>query len=258
MGEARKLWALEGAMATVDASALVVGLTGKVRIPFPSFLIEHPNGLVVVDTGLAPESVGDPSRFYGAMAAAVDFRFEPEHRVDRQVEARGYRVEDVTDVVVTHAHIDHTGGIGLFPDAKLHIGALDLPYALHPPPEDRLLYRTEDFTPTLARGWDTIRGDRDLFGDGSIQILAMPGHTPGNTSVLVRLPHRTVVLTGDTVHLQQALDEELYMHGDYDETAAVASVRRLKDVAAKEEALVWIAHDPAHWDRHRADEGFVA
>ena len=258
MPDARKIWALDGAVATVEASALVVGLPGQIRIPFPSFLIEHPNGLVLVDTGLAPEAVGDPSAFYGAMADAVDFRFETEHRVDKQVEARGYRVEDVTHVVVTHAHIDHTGGIRLFPNASLLIGALDLPYALYPPPEDRLLYRADDFRPTLAREWDSVRGDRDLFGDGSITILSMPGHTPGNSSVLVRLRHRTVLLTGDTVHLQQAFDDELYMPGDFDEAGAVASVRRLKQIAAREEALVWIAHDPEHWDRWRADAGYVA
>jgi len=244
-------------MATVKAEALVVGVPGDIRIPFPSFLIEHPRGLVLVDTGLAPEAVGRPTEVYGAMAEAVDFRFETEHRVDKQVQARGYRVEDIVHLIITHAHIDHTGGIGLFPNARLHIGALDLPYALYPPAEDTLLYRAEDFRSSLERPWNRIRGDHDLFGDGSITILAMPGHTPGNCSVLVRLEHRTVLLTGDTVHLQAAFDEELYMPGDYDERAAVASVKRLKEIAAKEQAEIWIPHDPGHWDRFRAHEGYL-
>jgi N-acyl homoserine lactone hydrolase len=254
-GRANKVWGLDGAVATVEASALVVGQTGQVRIPFPTFLVEHPRGLVLVDTGLAPEAVGRPNAFYGAMAAAVDFRFEREHCVDRQILMRGYRVEDVTDVVITHAHIDHTGGIRMFPHARLHIGALDLAYALHPAPEDTLLYRADDFTPTLAQGWNTVRRDHDLLGDGAIVLLQMPGHTPGNLSVLVRLADRTVLLSGDTVHLQVALDDELYMHGDFDEPAAVTSVRRLKEIARAEDAVVWIAHDPQQWERFRVPSG---
>jgi len=96
----------------------------------------------------------------------------------------------------------------------------------------------------LAGGID---GDFDLFGDGSIQMLKTPGHTPGECSLFVRLPNRKVVLTGDTTHLRAALEGEITMPGDVDPAAAVLSLRRLKAIRDFHEASLIISHDPEDW-----------
>jgi len=87
----------------------------------------------------------------------------------------------------------------------------------------------------------------DLFGDGSLVILFTPGHTPGELSLLVRLGSRNFVLTGDTVHLRAALENEIHFPVDADTAAAVQSLRRLKLLRDSADATVWITHDPEDW-----------
>jgi len=244
---ARKLYALEGATATLDAGTLVMGAEGTVTFPIPTFLIEHPRGLVLFDTGIATDAADDPRAVFGELADAVDLTFTPEQRVDRQVQALGYRTEDVTDVLVSHSHFDHTGGLHLFPEANFHIGRGDLDYAHFPKPEAAHLFRVADLEPTRDYAWNEVTGDFDLFGDGTVVLLRMPGHTPGNGSLLVRLPSRNVLLTGDTVHLRSALTDELPMPTDHDTDQAVRSVRRLKQISETLDAMTWIAHDPEDW-----------
>jgi glyoxylase-like metal-dependent hydrolase (beta-lactamase superfamily II) len=92
--------------------------------------------------------------------------------------------------------------------------------------------------------------DIDLFGDGSVRILSTPGHTPGEVSLLVRLPDRNVILTGDTVHIREALERELTFSADVDTVSARRSLSRLKLVSAAYDAAVWIAHDEDDWKSH--------
>lgn len=246
-GFAKRLWALDGATLTMDSSHLVLGAEGIVTIPVPTFLIEHERGLVLFDTGIAPEASVDPEGVYGDLAAFVGLAYTPDQRVDRQIEKLGFKTEDVTHVIVSHAHFDHTGGLYLFPQAKFYIGAADLPYAFWPQPAAALFFRRPDIDATRSFAWNPLQGDFDLFGDGSIRVLSMPGHTPGNSSLLVRLANREVLLTGDTVHLRSALSDELPMGSDYNTLDAVTSIRRLRQIADSRGADVWIAHDPEDW-----------
>ena len=100
--------------------------------------------------------------------------------------------------------------------------AHELNYAWWPIPEHRLILKIEDLLPTRNFNWLELDGDFDLFGDGAIQMLKTPGHTPGECSLFVRLPNRKVVLTGDTTHLRAALEGEITMPGDVDPDQAVA------------------------------------
>lgn len=245
------MWALEGATLTLDRGILVVGAEGMVTIPVPTFLVEHPRGLVLVDTGLAPDAADDPHAVYGQLADDAGIAFRPEQRVDRQIEALGFAVTDVQHVICSHAHFDHTGGLRLFGHAQLYIGAPDLPYAYWPNPAAAVFFHTDDLEATRDFNWNYLAGDHDLFGDGSIQILQMPGHTPGNSSVLVRLENHSFLLTADTVHLRSALNGDLPMPSDFNTEKSVESIRRLRQVSNAYDATVWIAHDPEDWAEHR-------
>ncbi|MQA17213.1 MAG: MBL fold metallo-hydrolase [Pseudonocardiaceae bacterium] len=244
---ATRLWALDGAWFTVDTGLLVVNGSGDVTLPVPTFLIEHPRGLVLFDTGVVPQASVDPHGVYGELAEHVNIDFTPDKQVDRQIEALGFSTTDVTHVVVSHSHFDHTGGMYLFPQAKFFIGGADLPYAYWPMPAASVFFRTADLDPTRGFDWNPLAGDHDLFADGSVTVLSMPGHTPGNSSLMVRLANRTFMLTGDTVHVREALDNELPMPSDYSTKTAVDSVRRLAQLSAADDADIWIAHDPQDW-----------
>lgn len=248
-GVARRLWALDSPTFTLDAGILMVGASGELTIPMPAYLIEHPRGLVLFDTALAPEAADDPERVYGQLATFLGLRYTAEQRLDRQIEALGYKLSDVTHVVASHTHFDHTGGLSLFPDAKLYVGAGDLRYAYWPDPAGAAFFRTADLEPTRGYRWHQIPEgiDHDLFGDGSVVVLSTPGHTPGELSLLVRLSGRNFVLTGDTVHLRAALEHEIPMPYDADTVAAIRSIQRLKLIRDSADAVVWITHDPEDW-----------
>lgn len=248
-GAAKRLWALDSPTFTLDAGILMVGATGELTIPMPAYLIEHPKGLVLFDTGLTPDAAEDPEAVYGPLAQFLGIRFTPDQRLDRQVEALGYKLSDVTHVVASHTHFDHTGGLHLFPDAKMYVGADDLRFAYWPDPAGQAFFRTADLEPTRAFQWRQVPTgvDHDIFGDGSLVIVSTPGHTPGELSMVVRLPSRNFILTGDTVHLRAALEGEIPMPYDSDTAQSVRSIQRLKLLREAADATVWISHDPEDW-----------
>ena len=247
LGTATRLWALDSPTFTVPASMVMAGLEGEITIPTPAYLIEHPRGLILFDTGIVPDAIEDPHAVYGGLADLLGLNGTPDQRLDRQIEALGYRLSDVTHVVASHLHSDHSGGLYLFPEAKLYAGLGELPHA-HWPTVTPYAFHPADFEDIPQRRWTEIPGcDIDLFGDGSITILFTPGHTPGELSLVVRLPSRNFVLTGDTVHIRAALEDETPYPADTDAIAAVQSLRRLKLIRDTADATVWITHDPEDW-----------
>ncbi|GAA5143919.1 N-acyl homoserine lactonase family protein [Nocardioides marinquilinus] len=253
LGHARKMWALDCPTLTVDAATLMYGLSGMMTIPMPSFLIEHDRGLVLFDTGIAPESITDPAGVYGQeLADGLGIGGTPDQAVDKQIEALGYKTSDVTHVIASHFHFDHSGGTHLFPDAKHYAGAGELAFARFATPIAAFCYMPWQIERTAGFDWRELPGtDVDLFGDGSLVMLSLPGHTPGELGLKVRLANRTFLLTGDAVHLQQALDLEYHFPIDWDTRVALDSLRRIKRIAEAEEATIWITHDPGHWADHK-------
>jgi glyoxylase-like metal-dependent hydrolase (beta-lactamase superfamily II) len=247
------MWALDCPTLTVDSATLMYGLSDMVTIPMPSFLIEHPRGLVLFDTGIAPEAITDPVRVYGQeLADGLGITGTADQAVDKQIEALGYQVSDVTHVIASHFHFDHAGGTHLFPDAKHYAGQGELAFAHWPTPISAFCYMPDQLERTRGFDWREVPGcDLDLFGDGSLVLLSMPGHTPGELSLKVRLASRTFLLTGDAVHLRAALEMEYHFPIDWDTRAALSSLQRIKRIAEAEEASVWISHDPDDWEQYK-------
>lgn len=250
---ARRMWALDCPTLTVEAHTLMYGLSGMVTIPMPSFLIEHPKGLVLFDTGIGPEAIDDPVALYGQeMADALGMTASDDQRLDRQIENLGYQLTDVTHVISSHMHFDHMGGLHLFPHAKHYVGQGELRYANFPDPLGSFCFMPDQLARIRGFDWREVPGvDVDLFGDGSLVILFMPGHTPGELSLKVRLSSRTFVLTGDAVHLRAALENEIQFPLDCDTKASLQTLRRLKRISESEDASVWITHDPDDWAEYK-------
>jgi N-acyl homoserine lactone hydrolase len=257
---ATKLLALDAPTFTVDRSYLQTGASGKVDVPSPAFLIEHPKGLVLLDTSLDPRVYDDdPTEVYGAaLAERVGIRARPDQRPDRQLAAWGYRVADVDQIVLSHLHFDHLGGLSLFPEATVLVGPGEFEAAYSPTRAQAGVYRTDEVDRAAAA---TVRhlpaADVDLFDDGSVVLLRTPGHTCGELSLLVRLPHRNVILTGDTVHCREHLERRVPYYNDANPTAAVNSLDRILSIRDEYEATVWISHDPDDWSDYAGTDTFV-
>ena len=103
----------------------------------------------------------------------------------------------------------------------------------------------------------TLEGDRDAFGDGSVTILATPGHTPGHQSLLVKLARTgTVLLSGDAAHFKENWDNRRVPEINFNKEQTSASMRRLAEIMAKEKAQLWINHDKAQRDGQKLSPDF--
>jgi N-acyl homoserine lactone hydrolase len=250
---ATRMWALEGPTFTLPSGFLVLHEEGEVTIPVPCFLVEHSRGLVLFDTGIATEAVEDPLTVFSADELAFNHLvYERGHRPDVQIQDLGFTLDQVTHVVVSHLHHDHSGGLRLFPGAQFFSGLGEMPHAYWPFPAQRGQFRRADFDPTRDFSWNEIGSDYDLFGDGSVTVLTLPGHTPGSVGLLVKLPTRTVILTGDSVHLRAALDKVLPMGGDWNTQQSVLSIQKMLRLRRTHEADIWIGHDPQDWAQYTA------
>jgi N-acyl homoserine lactone hydrolase len=249
MSTAARMWALEPATYQSPAQVAVLG-EGAPRIPFPIYLVEHADGLVLYDAGLDPDHAGDPVGGYGELAERIRIDFRHEHLVEHHLDRLGFSPADVTTVVASHLHFDHAGALKQFPHATTYVGAGELEYARAPERFASTWFRTEDFDDRHGIAWSELSGDHDLFGDGAVTALRLPGHTPGSLALLVRLPGQSFILTGDVVHTRGAYDAEIHYHGDVDSVAARASLRRLAHHERTSAAQVWIGHDPEDWERY--------
>ncbi|MBP2449129.1 MBL fold metallo-hydrolase [Rhizobium leguminosarum] len=105
--------------------------------------------------------------------------------------------------------------------------------------------------PNFIRPWlagtskvDPISGDRDVFGDGTVVILSTPGHTPGETSLLVRLAKTgPVLLSGDVVHFEEQFANRGVPTFNFDRADSLASMERLTGIAKSLNAILVVQHD---------------
>ncbi|WP_423602608.1 N-acyl homoserine lactonase family protein [Sphingomonas sp. MS122] len=196
------------------------------------FLIRHPKGVLLWDTGLTPDLIGKPTPEQ-ALATTIPDRLK----------ALGLAPAAVTYVGISHYHADHTGGARDFPDAELLIGARDW----------EALRALKDNHPRAAplAHWrsgkgkvQAVPGDLDVFGDGSVQMLAMPGHTPGHTALLVKLPRTgAVLLSGDEYHFRENRARRGVPKFNTSRAETLASHDRFEEIAKVLKAKVIIQHD---------------
>src|SRR5713226_8462220 len=100
-GKAKRMWALPNAEITVPKSLLMQGAPpDPITVPCPAYLIEHPKGLVLFDTGCHPKVADDPS-YWGPMGSALQVKYPKEMFLDRQIQALGYKMNDIKYVVVS-------------------------------------------------------------------------------------------------------------------------------------------------------------
>src|SRR5437667_9831898 len=119
-GKARKMWALPGADLTVPRSLLMHGADNSpVTVPCPSYLVEHPKGLVLFDTGCNPRIIDDVVGYWGDLGRSLGVSYARDRTVDSQIRALGFKLEEVKYVVISHLHLDQTGGMYMEPKAQI-------------------------------------------------------------------------------------------------------------------------------------------
>jgi len=205
----------------------------EIRFPIPAYVIETGDERILVDTGLHPGAVADTEAYYGRPAL---WRLELERPVTEQIDA-----STITRVVLTHLHFDHVGALTLLPSSIPIVVQRREWEAGH----DFAAVKRNFFTPRDYFDVDDDRivlvdGDHDLLGDGSVELLLTPGHTPGHQSVRVG---EALVLGADVTHFAGTLEDHRFPSFADDFAAQADSARRLLGMR-EAGARVMPGHDP--------------
>jgi N-acyl homoserine lactone hydrolase len=213
----------------------------KVYAPYFLYLVEHPQGRVLFDSGLHPAMRTDPRARLGDAADAIAVEMDADDDVVSQLAKLSLSPADIEHVVQSHLHFDHAGGLEFFPDATVYVQREELRFAHWPAVYQRDLYLRADFDHPLR--FLELDGERDLFGDGSVVVFPTPGHTPGHQSLLVRLGGRTVVLMADATYLLKKMRERLLPAVVWSPDAMVSSWERIEDLERRHAAELICTHD---------------
>lgn len=211
-----------------------------VRSPVPSYLIDHPKGRAVFDTGLGLRYRREIDKRLPPNKFGLDL-YE-DHDVAARLRAIDIDPASIDWIITSHLHIDHCGGNMFLPNATVIVQSRELAAARTS--DDAMLYNPEDFE--TGQPITAIDGEHDLFGDGSVTLFPTFGHTPGHQSVRVKLPSGEVILAGDCCYIKRNLDELRLPANTWDKQIGVETLRALAKARARG-TRVFYGHDAQFW-----------
>jgi N-acyl homoserine lactone hydrolase len=222
-------------------------------LPIYAFAIEHPEGVIVVDTGETAR-VTEPGyfpRWQPFFRFAVRERVRPEQEIGPQLERLGIAPADVRQVVMTHLHTDHAGGLHHFEGNEILVSRAELDYAsglrgrLKGYPNKRW---PAWFKPTPVdlppEPFGPFPASRPLTEAGDVILLPAPGHTPGHLAVVVQDGDHSVFIAGDSSYTQEAMLRGIADGVGADDDAERLTHERIRAYAETTPAVYLPAHDP--------------
>jgi len=225
-------------------------------LPTYVWVIDHPEGVIVVDTGQGTHLLETARSLHPYLRWEVTFRIERDEEIGPQLRALGVGPRDVRQVVLTHLHIDHDGGLAHFRDSEILVSRGELrtasgwrgrvggympnrwPSWFSPVPLD---LASEAFGPFAT--------SRRLTAAGDVIAVGTPGHTANHLSVLVEDHGLTYVLAGDSSY-----NERLMLAGQIDgvcanEDVAHTTLRAIRHLADDRPTVYLPTHDPESRER---------
>jgi glyoxylase-like metal-dependent hydrolase (beta-lactamase superfamily II) len=213
----------------------------------PCYLIAHPRGTLMWDTGEIPDSAvktdGTPTK----QAAFIVTR-----PLLPQLAALGYTPADITYLALSHYHGDHVANANAFAGSTWIVQQMERDAMFAPRPDNQkksssspnpLFYGQLEKSKTIV-----LKGeDHDMFGDGTVTIKFTPGHTPGHQSLYLKLGKTgPVLLSGDLYHYAEEMTLKVVPSFDFDQAQTAKSRAAIEDFVKKNGAQLWIQHDIAN------------
>lgn len=249
-----KMHALSGGRVRMRKSVYVsdADRAETIEMPVTSFLLRHPQGNVLFDTGCHPDVATNAAARWGGMEKFMTPIMQPGDDVLTGLSCIGVTPDEIDVVVCSHLHPDHCGCNAFFKRATVMVHTKEVAAARKP-----------DAVPMgyLAAEWDfgtfdELSGQRDVFGDGKIVLVELPGHTPGSIGALVQLEKSgAFLLAADTVSLRVTLDTGVTPKNTQDRDALEKSLAEVRRIEARG-ATVLYGHDAAQWDTLRKGAEF--
>ena len=226
-----------------------------IELPVGCYLLRHPQGLVLFDTGCHPDVATDAEGRWGTLARSVVPIFGENDTLIAQLPLAGVAPGDVDVVVCSHLHIDHCGCNVFFPKATVLAQAAELAAARadNAPARGYLAAEWD-----LANAIEPVEGTRDLFGDGRITLLPLPGHTPGMMGAHVVLDREgAFLLASDAAALRAHLDRRMIPRNTWNAERALASLETIARFQ-REGATILFGHDAGQWAGLRTGAAYYA
>ncbi len=250
-----KLYAFSSGGLTIAKNALQSGAPNtQVTVPVGFFVVKHPKGNFLFDTGNNDKIISDPS-YWGPFIKGLTPERGPDVAIDTQLKKIGLTPDDITYVAVGHMHLDHGGNVCKLPKATFLVQRAEMKNAAWPEPGTAGPYIPGDVAclrndigealPNKHK-MDQLEGDMDVFGDGSVILKSWPGHTPGSQMAIVRLPKTgTVVLTSDNVYFAENVTKNLLPDVSlaYNPTGILNAYEFIRVLQGREGASFMTAHD---------------
>jgi len=207
-----------------------------------SYLIVHPRGTVMFDTG----GIGD-DKFPAGGGAAKEGIMTASKKLVPQMAAAGYRPSDVTYLVLSHYHSDHTGNANLFAGATWIVQKAERDFMFGDKPEGIVQPATYNALKT-ATTKILNNQDLDIFGDGTVVVKTAPGHTPGHQVLFVKLARTgAILLAGDLYHYPEEIATGKTPTFEFDAAMSAKSRAAMQAFVKQTGATLWIEHDkPTH------------
>ena len=220
-------------------------------LPTYAWVIEHPEGVIVVDTGQGTHLLETGKSLHPYMRWEVAFRIERDEEIGPQLRALGIGPRDVKRVVLTHLHVDHDGGLAHFPQTEILVSRGELQTA------SGWMGRLRGYLPNRWPSWfDPVPLDlsTEAYGPfavstrlteaGDVVAVATPGHTANHMSVVVEDQGTTYFLAGDTSY-----DERLMLAGridgvSADDEVAGATLSAIRQLTRDRPTVYLPTHDP--------------
>jgi glyoxylase-like metal-dependent hydrolase (beta-lactamase superfamily II) len=226
-----------GDIALNDASSFTPGATGPGALSVTCYLIKHGQDWVLFDTGLGDAIINMPQ---GQKSNAGIWTVKKT--LTGQLAELGLKPSDIGFVVLSHSHGDHVGNLDLFSQSTLVVQKAEYEWNL------------PNGTPRFKPEMKAIKadGDYDLFGDGSVMLIATHGHSPGHQCLLVRLAKTgAVLLTGDAVHTKANWDNHRVPERNFNVSQSLAALDHMAMVLKEHKAQLWIGHEPSEVPLHK-------
>lgn len=227
--------------------------------PVPVFLVEHPSGgPFLIDVGYDPSIATDPAKTLGFMFGKLltNHRLAAEG-VPEQVGSRGVQPTQISEVVLTHLHLDHVSASAQWPQATFIVDRAELNAATRAGPGGPYVkrhlatiknWREIDFAGPDAEPFESFARTIDLFGDGLVRLISSPGHSPGHQSVLLKLRDRYALIVGDAAMSTVELREPVIDGIVFDQDSYVRSGEEMRRfIRAHPDTLAIPSHDAELW-----------
>lgn len=216
----------------------------KLDLPVSCFLLRHPQGNVLFDTGCHPSVESDGEARWGGLVKFMEPVHKPGENVLSELEALELSADDIDVVVNSHLHCDHCGCNEFFKKATFIVHARELERVQDPELEGQGYFRADWDHPMPV---ETVETDKDLFGDGRAVAISLPGHTPGCMGLMTGLDRSgSFLLAADALSVYECLKTGYSPRNNWNHDLFVESLEEIRRIE-KSGAQVLCGHDAEQW-----------